>query len=65
MPDDDFIPHKDRRERSAFELFTAIALALTAVVALYVLVDAFAQWNKQQACIGSGRRCAVPVEAPR
>ena len=65
MRDDDFVPHKDRRERSAFELFTGIALAVVAILALYALVDAFAHWNKQQACVGSGRRCVTTIEAPR
>ncbi len=65
MPERDFIPHRDRRDRSTAQIVVGIALALAAVVGLYLLVDAFAQWNRQQACLGSGRRCATPIETPR
>ena len=65
MGERDFIPHKNRRDRSTAQVVVGVALAIAAVVGLYLLVEAFAAWNRQQACLGSGRRCAAPIEAPR
>jgi hypothetical protein len=52
----------DSRARRSMNNYVAVILAIIAVILVGEFVIQFADWNKEQACVSSGRRnCAGPA----